>query len=284
MFLALVALSGCSELRGRSHARDGNQLYLDGDYAGAVREYEIAEKLVPNLLPVVLNKGLACRQLMVPGAKTPANQSHVDCALNAFKRMTELAPDDGRGQQLYVQTLFDGERFDELATRYQSELREHPKSLAAINGLVQVYTRAERWEDALKWVTRRAEVASHDAEAQYGVGVFIWSRLFQKGGSGDKATYSPLVEPKQPPPPFGAGDIVGDKRVQLADLGIQFLQRALAIRPTYREAMTYLNLLYRQKSIAFLDRPDDWKAAVAEANQWQQKAIAADPSKHGAGH
>lgn len=43
--LALIALLGvsaasCSELQARRHARTGNNHYREGDYAGAVREYE----------------------------------------------------------------------------------------------------------------------------------------------------------------------------------------------------------------------------------------------------
>ncbi|MFZ5891625.1 MAG: hypothetical protein ACOY0T_11280 [Myxococcota bacterium] len=283
--LALAsALTGCSELRGRHRAREGNRLYLEGNYAGAVQEYEAAEKLVPQLAPVVLNKGLAYRQLMVPGAKTPTNDRFVRGALDSFKRLGEISPNDSRADQLYVQTLFDADQYDLLAERYQRELQANPNNLAAINGMVQVYSRSDRWEDALKWMMRRAEVSSSDAEAQYGVGVFIWNRLFQKGGSGDKATYNPLAEPKQPPPAFGEGDIVGEQRVQLADQGIRYLERALAIRPSYREAMTYLNLLYRQKSVAFFDRPDDWKATIETAEQWRLKATKVDTAHNGAGH
>lgn len=282
VLLLASSLAGCSELRGRSRAREGNRLYLDGNYAGAVQQYEEAEKFVPQLAAVALNKGLAYRQLMIPGAKTPANDKNVQGALDAFKRLAQIAPDDSRAEQLYVQTLFDGDRFDELARRYESDLQKNPNNLGAINGLVQVYSRSDRWDDSLKWLMRRAEVSSHDAEAQYSVGVFIWNRLFQKGGNGERATYSPIAEPKMPPPPFGDGDIVGEQRLQLADTGIKFLQRALAIRPSYREAMTYLNLLYRQKSYAFFDRPDDWKAAVNEAEKWRNEAMKQDPAHNGA--
>jgi hypothetical protein len=266
-------------LRGRSHAREGNRLFLEGDYAGAAKEYEIAEELVPTLVPVLLNRGLACRQLMTPGAKSAANDRWVGCALDSFKRMTEVAPEDPRGDQLYVQTLFDAERFPALVERYQRDLRANPKNLAAINGLVQVYTRWDHWDDALKLMVQRADVASTDAEAQYGVGVFIWNRLFQKGGGADKAIFDPRADPNAFPPPFAENDIVGEERIRLADLGIKYLERALAIRPTYRDALIYLNLLYRQKSFALFDRPEEWKAALDAAVKWQQQAIAADTTK-----
>jgi len=49
--LALLA-TGCSELQARHHAREGNSKYLEGDYAGAVREYEAAEQKYPDLAVV----------------------------------------------------------------------------------------------------------------------------------------------------------------------------------------------------------------------------------------
>ena len=48
--------------------------------------------------------------------------------------------------------------------------------------------------------------------------------------------------------------------------------------------MTYLNLLYRQKSFAFFDRPEDWKAAVDAAEKWRLDATKLEPAHNGAGH
>lgn len=280
---ALGSLSGCAELRARSHAREGNQLYHDGNYEAAVREFEAAEQIFPELPVVALNKGLACRQMMIPGSKSPEHQRAVDCALDAFKKLQTLRPDDPRGEQLYVQTLFDGDRYEILAAMYEKEHRERPTDVAPINGLIQVYSRWERPDDALRWTMRRAEVQSKEAEAQYAVGVFIWNELYQKGGSGDKATYDPRPDAVNPalPPVFGEGDIVGEERVRLATLGIQHLEKALSIRPTYREAMTYMNLLYRQKSIAYFDEPAKWQEAIDAAESWRKKAMESDLSAKG---
>ena len=36
--------------------------------------------------------------------------------------------------------------------------------------------------------------------------------------------------------------------------------------------MSYLNLLYRQKSFAYFAEPAKWQAAVDRANAWQERA------------
>lgn len=280
LLLVAVAglLGGCSELRARSHARDGNAHFKEGDYAAAVREYEAADRIRPDLPPVVLNKGLACRQLMAPGARSAENQRAADCALAAFSRLKRIVPSDPRGDQLYVQTLFDAERYETLAKMYQEQLRAKPTDTGSINGLIQVYSRWDRWQDALEWTKRRADMQPGDGEAQYAVGVFIWNVLFQKGGSGERASYDPRPDAKNQklPPPFTEKDIVGQERIRLAEEGIAYLQKALALRPKYREAMTYLNLLYRQKSFAFFDAPAEWQQAVDAAESWRTKAVALD--------
>jgi hypothetical protein len=271
----LAALPACTELRARREAREGNGFFLEGNYSAAAEKYRAAEQLLPSLPVIAFNRGLACRQLMLPGSKTAENERFVRCALEAFDRYKKLAPSDPRGDQLYVQTLFDADRFENLVGIYEAELAAAPGSLAAINGLIQVYSRWDRFQETLNWTIRRAEVARQDAEAQYAVGVLVWNRLFQRGGSGARAQFDPRVEGAVPPP-TSEGEILGEERVRLADQGIAFLERALALRPAYREAMIYANLLYRQKSYAYFEQPAEYQAALDKAEAWRQKATQAD--------
>lgn len=285
LLLALaVATSGCSELQARRHARTGNTHYQQGDFSSAVREYELADEIHPGLYVVSLNRGLACRQLMVPGGKSAEQDRAVDCALAAFQRMKELRPEDPRGEQLYVQTLFDADRYDTLVAMYEAQLKKNENDLAAINSLIAVHSRADHWADALRWSMKRAELESKDAEAQYTVGVMIYNRLYQKGGA-DKSAYDPRPDPNlapkdQPvkmPPPFTVGDIVGSDRVKLADLGAKYLNRAIELRPNYREAMVFMGLLYRQQAFAYLDKPTEWELCNKTAEEWRIKATQESP-------
>lgn len=294
-----VAASGCGELRGRRAIREGNRLYREGHYSEAVNAYTEAEPLVPGLPHLWLNKGIACRQLIVAGAQTPENERAVTCAVEAFDRLRKLNPGDPRGEQLYLQTLFDADRFEALVAFYNQRLKQNPSDLGAVNGLVQVYSRWNRMEEALQWYRRRAALEPNDAEAQYAVGVYLWQELFKKGGGPEKASFDPRaqatpaddpagkkgkrkkrgrVAPAKPTPPaFGLGDITGGQRAAVADLGISYLEKAIALRPKYREAMVYLNLLYRQKSYAYLEDPVKWQASIDAAERWRRQVEAETP-------
>ena len=48
---------GCSDVRGRKLIQEANDLYKGGHYAQAVAVYEEAERLVPDLPTLWLNKG-----------------------------------------------------------------------------------------------------------------------------------------------------------------------------------------------------------------------------------
>jgi tetratricopeptide (TPR) repeat protein len=98
---AIVLLaSGCTELRGRRRVREGNRLYREGRYQEAVSAYEQAESLIPNFWLLWLNKGLTCRQLMIPGSRQSTNERATNCALDAFAKVRELRPSDQRGDSL----------------------------------------------------------------------------------------------------------------------------------------------------------------------------------------
>jgi tetratricopeptide (TPR) repeat protein len=278
---ALVLLgSGCTELRGRRQVREGNRLYREGRYSEAVAAYERAEALIPKFWLLWLNKGLTCRQQMIPGSREPASERAAHCALEAFDELRRLRPSDPRGESLYVQTLFDADRFQTLADLYQARLRANPQDLQAMNGLIQVYTRWNRLDEALQWYQRRAALQANDPEAQYAVAVFLWSQLYQKGGGAEMAAFDPRPDPSKPkekkvPPPAALGDIVGAQRARLADLGLAYLDRALKLRPKYPEALVYLNLLERQKAIAFFSDPARYQAAIDAAEKWRRQAEAA---------
>jgi tetratricopeptide (TPR) repeat protein len=317
--LALVALAsagallgGCSEVRGRKLMQDANDLYKKGRYAEAVAVYEQAEALVPTLPELWLNKGTTCRQLIVPGSKDPQTRRAVACALTAFKRLGQLRPGDARADQLTIETMFDAEDLHGLEVLFLERNRAKPDDVDVVRGLQQVYYKWGKWAQALEWCKRVAAIRRNDAEAFYGVGTFTWQILSEKGGGPEMAAYDPRPRlppdaaaaeipaatksvkgkvkpapatpaptlPVAPPAPVpGPGALSGPLRAELAGDGIRFLEEAVRLRPKYPEAMTYLALLYRQKSFSFFGELPEWQAAIDRSNEWQKRANLARAGK-----
>ncbi len=279
--LALAA-GGCTQVRGRKQIQEANELYKRGRYAEAVAAFEVAEALVPELPTLWLNKGYTCRQLIAPGGKDPTSQRAAACALAAFAKLQALTPSDPRADQLTIQTWFDTDDFPALERTFLERNRRAPDDVGVVRGLQEVYFKWGKWRDALTWSKRAAALRPADAETQYGVGTFIWQLLSGHGGGPEMAAHDPWPHPPKPaptPPPTAASDITGDERVALADVGIDYLQRSLALRARYPEAMTYLALLWRQKSFGLFGDPIAWQGAVDEADEWHRRAAVARGGK-----
>lgn len=290
--LALITLSAgaCAELRARHEARKGNDFFRDGDYASAIARYEESQRIFPEFPTSALNHGLACRQLMSVGSESPESQKAADCALKAFKQLQQIAPQDERGAQLYEQTLFDANRFEELEKMYLAQFQKDPKSLLAVNALIQVYGRWDKWDEGFKWELKRAELAPNDPDAHYAIGVLLFNRLMEKGGTGLATRFDPRpgaenkflaedeafkdLKPGEVPPFFSVGQIVGARRIEMADQGLYHLAQALKLRSDYTEAMVFTNLLLRQKALAYLGDAVTWERLMKQADEWGQKAAA----------
>ena len=58
----------------------------------------------------------------------------------------------------------------------------------------------------------------------------------------------------------------------LAEEGIRYLARAVELRPRYPEALTYIGLLYRQKSFAHFGDAGAWERTVSQAVAFAARA------------
>ena len=255
--VTLLAAS-CSEVRGRRQVQEANRLYKDGHYKEAVAAFEEAEKYVPNLPQLWLNKGYTCRQILVPGAKTPESQAAAKCAIEALSRVPEAdAPGSARRDAVRPDAVRQ-RRVRDAGEDVRGAVQEEPPRHRVGQRAASRSTRKwNKLEESLEWYARKAEILSNDAEAQYGAGVFIYTQLFQKGGGPEKSTHDPRPDPNKPRevkqhPGFGPGDIVSQQRVDLADTGIKYLEKAIALRPKYHEAMTYINLLLPAEVVRLL--------------------------------
>ena len=89
-----------------------------------------------------------------------------------------------------------------------------------------------------------------------------------------------------PPPPAAASDITGKLRVELADQAIAYLEKALALRPHYADAMTYLGLSGgRSRSRCSPSRPPGSRRSIARTSgrsaRWRRAPGRADDGVRG---
>ncbi len=77
-----------------------------------------------------------------------------------------------------------------------------------------------------------------------------------------------------PPPPAACPATSPARRASISPTqAIAHLEKAVALRPHYADAMTYLGLVWRQKSFGLFAEPAAWQQAVDRANEWQKRAL-----------
>ncbi len=286
----LVCAGGCSQVRGRKQVQEANELYKKGRYTEAVAAYTQAEALVPDLPTLWLNKGYTCRQLIAPGGRDPASKEAAACALSAFRRLGEVAPEDPRAEQLVVQTWFDTDDFAALEAHFLARTRaasERRRARArAAGGLLQMgplARRRSRGRSARRRCARRMPSPSTRSARSSGrccpatAAGRTWrptilGRILRLTAA--RCWFPRLPRLRRPAvtsaPPCGSS---------WPTRGWPTSNARLALRPKYPEAMTYLGLVWRQKSFAYFADPIAWQAQVDEADAWQKRALTARPGK-----
>jgi len=223
--LAVAVGTGCQEIRARQHLKSGNDYYRKGEYKLAVASFKKAEAIRPDIVQVHLHQAYAHLSLFIPGDTSPPNQQEAKEAIDAFNRYLKLRPADEKTRQIMIQTLIDSGRYDDALNFFKAKLAENPKDLESIKALGVISSKAGRFDDGLGWYERRTQVTPNDPEAFYAIGTLCWERLYQRS------------------------DKVGEDRIKLADRGIAALKRAIELKPKYVEAITFVNLLYRERAL-----------------------------------
>ncbi len=133
-----------------------------------------------------------------------------------------------------------------------SKVSEDPGlQLNAIANIAGIYFHLEEFDKAKQWHKKRLEVDPSNPEPLYGIGTINWQLSNGKTGVNGSNVGNLDDEEKQ--------------RIDgLAEEGIEALKRALEINPRYTEAMSYLNLLYREK--AYLS------SETEEKDRWEREA------------
>jgi tetratricopeptide (TPR) repeat protein len=202
----------------------GVQDFENGQYDEAIVEFRRAKQSDPQLLNARLYLATAYASQYIPGAPSEENRRNGEAAVAEFREVLSLQPDnlsaiDGIGSILFQMAgqPFDAGKFSESMSQFQKHIQLRPD----------------------------------DPEPYYWIGAIDWTLSFPANGElGER--FNRYARGKELD---NADPLPQDLRVQYAQEygptiieGIDALQKAIALRRDYDDAMAYLTLLYRRKA------------------------------------
>ena len=181
----------------------------------------------------------ALGQNVVPGLTTPENMKTAQQAIDIFQEVLAKNPRDVNSMKQVAGIEFSVKRLDEAKAWQKKVLQEDPK----------------------------------DPEAAYTVGVIDWMQAHMNtlaalatAGLNDDGAGNVKVPKK-------IMDPLKEQNTPLVEEALQYMNQALANRPNYDEAMSYLNLIYRAKANLDYGNTDAVNADVETAKDWSAKAM-----------
>ncbi len=202
-----------------------------------------------------------------------------------FMRAKDLDPESVNAR-LYLATTYasqyipgapseENDRKGTLATEeYKEVLQMEAQNLSAIDGLASIlYQRAgqpfdpEMFAESKSYHQKHVELKPEDPAPYYSIGVIDWA-LSYRANAELRAAFNKSVPANRIKDTDPLPEAVRIEYVQqfgaIVDEGIDSLNQAIALKPDYDDAMTYLNLLYRRKA--------DMAATLTEREQYTNQA------------
>ncbi len=203
----------------------GVQAFRDGQSEDAVNDFSRAKYLDPQLLDARLYLATALASQYIPGAPSEDNRQFGNRAVEEFKGVLQidsgnLKAIDGIGSLLF-------------------QMAETPP------------IDLDLFKQSKSFHEKHIQIKPNDPEPYYWMGVIDWTLAFRANNE-LREKYNEVFGGEKlaevdPLPPY--------LQVQYAtqfgptiDEGIDYLKKALTLKPDYDDAMAYLNLLYRRKA------------------------------------
>jgi len=224
LVILAAGVSGCNKLRARDLLNKGVAAFKGGQYDTAIEDFKQAKDLDPSLMNARLYLATAYASQYIPGAPSEQNVRLGTQAVNEFKEVLQLDPNnlsaiDGIGSIIFQMagTPYDPKKFEESKSYHKKHIELKPS----------------------------------DPEPYYWIGVIDWTLAFRANGElraeYNKNNIRKQLKDNDPLPPALRAEYAA-KYGPLVDEGIAALQKAIELRPDYDDAMAYLNLLYRRKA------------------------------------
>jgi tetratricopeptide (TPR) repeat protein len=245
--VSVLMLAGCDKLKSRDDINQGIQAFRSAKYSVAIEKFKEAIALDPDNPNARLYLATSYMQQWIPGAESPENVELGRKAQEGFQSVLEKNPNDTTALASLA------------SIAYNSASSLPPEQKAA------------KFDEAAKWQKKVAEVDPKNKDAYYWLGVIAWAKWYPAL----MTARANLRMRAEDPGPIKDKKVKEELRAQylpMVDDGIANLNRALEIDKEYEDAMSYLNLLIRERA-DLLDNPDEYKKQIEIADGWVQKAL-----------
>jgi len=247
--LASCILPGCNKIKSKQETKRGNEFLKAAQYQSALAAYQEALRLDPTETKLNKHIGIAYMGLYQPGSKHPKDLEFAQKAIDHLKTYVEAYPDDKKALEYLVSMYLNTERFDDAINFYQNELlKRDPKDSKAMQSVAMLYFKKGDFDNGVLWLKKRLEIEGTNPEVYYLIGVQAWDRSYN----------FPDLDPAL--------------RAKIVDEGLQALNKAVELKPDYFEAVSYINLLYREKAKMEQD-PAKKQEYIDTANKYLQQAL-----------
>jgi len=257
----LVSTTGCqgtfNRLKANYATKQGNEAYKAQDFLKAIEWYRYATYLNADLDIAYYHSALSYLALYRPGSKHPKDIRYSQQAIANLKRYLAVHPDSEDAKNYLLTVYLGAEQFDDAAQFFETELKakgsDDPEAASKLMQIIGViYTKKGDFDTALEWYKKRADLEKENPEVLYTIGVLCWDKVY-KGG---------LTLELQ-------------RRNELIEMGLDYLNRAAALRTDYMEAVSYINLMYREKakSAAMVGDNDGAAKWNQEADKYMHQAL-----------
>ena len=255
--VAAIAIGpGCDSFKERVFLKKGNELYTAQKYEEAIKQYDELLKINPKSWDGNYLIAVSYLALYHPGSEHPMDKEYAEKGLAAFEKTLALTPPSAevreKTEKFYLSFLDSTGEKDKAIAYLEKQLEGRPNDLALINQIATLYQKKGDFTKALEYFEKRANMDSNNKETWYTLGVNCWARSYHGGLA-----------------------VSQEEREAVVEKGINALDKALAIDSNYFEALSYINLLYREKAKALstVGKNAEAGAAYAKADEYQKRAI-----------
>jgi tetratricopeptide (TPR) repeat protein len=237
LLLAAASIWAQNPTESRAALNQGVQAFQNARYAESIQFFQEAVDLDPSFATARLYLATAYMQQFIPGNDSPENNQMATRAQDAFLKVLDL----------------------------------DPGNTVATASIASLYLNQKRWSDAREWYQRLIAANPTNADAYYSLGFIAWSEWYP---AYQQARTKLGMRPETPGPISDSAvrhDLSARFSATLED-GLADLRKTLELNPQYEDAMSYMNLLVRERA-DLLDTQAEYQRDTAEADQWVQKAI-----------